>query len=128
MCYGGVCGGVSGWRVSPVRCAAASPPATVATRTARSSGGAAFRAPPGTPPFSRGQALGPGDSGQQYNLKAVGNHHRSGSISEVSSPEFQPSRREDLWARIELPWLKALANRRVQKIQITADIAFDWEC
>lgn len=38
-----------------------------------------------------------------------------------------PTRGEDFRVRIGLPRLKSAANWRVQQVQITPDIAFDWE-
>ena len=50
----------------PARCVAAYPPATAATPPVRTVPGAASHAPPGTPPSTRGQALGTGDPGHLF--------------------------------------------------------------
>ena len=56
---------------SPARCAVEVPPTTAATPPARTAPGAASHAPPGRPPFTRGQALGPRDPGHLFPPKPV---------------------------------------------------------
>ena len=72
------CGVMPAWRrgawhgsVWPVRYCPAYPQATAATRLARTVPGAAFPAPPGRPPFTRGQALRPRDPGHLFPPKPV---------------------------------------------------------
>ncbi len=55
----------------PAHCVAVSPPAIATVHRARTAPGAASREPPGTPPFTRGQALGPGDPGHLFPPKPV---------------------------------------------------------
>ena len=70
-CPGMYEGRLGAWHGSvwPVRCVTAYPPATAATHPGRTVPGAASPAPPGTPPFTRGQALGTGDPGHLFPLK-----------------------------------------------------------
>ena len=57
-----------GW---PDGCVTALPPATAATPQHRTAPGAASRVPHGTPPFTRGQALRPADTGHLFPPKPV---------------------------------------------------------
>ena len=66
MLPGGGRHGVSRGSVSPARCAAGRLPAIAATHPVRTVPGAASPAPPGTPPFTRGQALGTRDQGRLF--------------------------------------------------------------
>ena len=66
MLPGGRRHGVSRGSLSPARCAVGHLPAIAATHPVRTVPGAASPAPPGTPPSTRGQALGTRDQGHLF--------------------------------------------------------------
>ena len=106
--------------VWPVRYCPAYPQATAATRLDRTVPGAAFPAPPGRPPFTRGQALRPRDPGHLFPPKPVAgsaeklrpagtgprgdaSQPRCGSRTRPGLRRFSPSQTPFLYANGSLP-------------------------